>query len=429
MNGRGRYLAAAVTLLAGLPATAWGQTTQNRVGGTATVTGGYSNNPFSEGDSGRSSSPLVTIDLAPTFQHLTERSVLSVFADASLQQYLRRYGRNDSYSGGVDYTLRPAERITAHLRLDLQSQILGSFNNYVPTVLPAVTSGSAATTTATTPAPVVDPSLLLPSTSPLITDVALYGLRNRRRSARLAGDASIGVTARDSVTLSASSEVARYGRTGGLVLGDYEDYGGTVGYQRRVSDYINVGLQGSASLFNYRSGLGNSRSYSLQATASGRLNPLWTFNGALGVSFIDGDDAGSTRATSLSGNVNACRRGQRSTMCAQVARQVSPTGIDGSQYVTTASLNWSKRLDERSSLSLNASYSKVGESGRLRVGLSGVPLETQYGQGSVGYSRQLRQRLNFVASANVRQLFGGSGNRAADFGGQAGLSYHFGDLR
>jgi hypothetical protein len=442
MRIRAHHRAAAAALLAVVPAAAGAQTTENRFGGTASVTGAFSNNPFSETDNGDTTgSAFANIDVSPNFRHLTERSILTAYADANFQQYVRRYGHNESVSGGVDYSLRPAERITTHLALNLSSQILGSVNSYLPTVTaPSLTVVPATTTTnttsspgtTTTPAatPVIDPGLLLPTTSPLLTDVGLYGLRNRRRSAQLSGDTSIGVTARDSLTLSAYGEVTRYGQSGGLILGDYNAYGGTAGYQRRISSYFNVGLQGSASLYDYRSGFGNSRVYSVSATASGRLSPLWSVNGSLGVSFVDGSTAGSTRATSISGSLNACRRGQRSTLCAQAARQVSPTGVGGTQYVTTVGLNWSEQLSERSGLSLNADYSKVG-SGDLRLVSNGLPLQSQYVQATAGYNHQLRRRLGLVASAYVRQLFGGGGNvdRAVDVGGQAGISYRFGDLR
>ena len=433
-----RALAAAA--LAGLvPVAAGAQTTENRFGGSASATLAYSNNPFSQqngnGGTTSTSSPLAVLDVTPTFQHLTEHSVLSISADANLQQYFRRYGGNNSYSGAIDYRLRPAARVSAHLRLDLASAVLGSFNSFVPpvTATPLPVTGAPATTTTVPGAAAngnalpVDPTLLYPS-SPLLTDIGLYGLRTRRRTARASGDASIGVTERDSLTVSTYAEVARYGGgANGVNFGDYEAYSGTLGYQRRVSAYINLGVQGTASLFNYRT-TGSTRVYAVAATATGRLSPHWTLDGSLGASFVSGASAGSTRSTSPSGSVSLCRQGERSVMCAQASRQVSATGVGSSQYVTTAGLNWSRRLSERDGLSLNATYSNIG-GGRVLLVPGGLPLQTQYGQASLGYDRRLRQRLRFVASANVRQLLDGGNGRPADFGGQVGLSYQFGNLR
>lgn len=445
MRCRARLLAAAAVLGA-VPVAVAAQRSENHLGAVASATIAHSNNPFSQanGNGGTTSSPLVILDLTPTFQHLTQRSILSISGDVNLQRYFRNYGSNPSYSAAADYRLRAAERLTTHVRLDLSSAVLGSFNGFVPQVATGTldrTTGIIATTPSTTApgtaanagALPLDPTLLAPST-PLLTDVGLYGFRNRRRTGRLSADAAIGVSERDNLTVSGYAELTRYGDggAGGFLLGDYDAYSGTLGYQRRVSAYINLGVQGSASVFNYRDS-GTTHVYAVEATASGRLSAIWTLTGAFGVSFVDGGGvAGSTRRTSPSGSVNLCRQGERSTLCAQASREVSPSGVSGSQYVTTAGVNWSRRLSERDRLSLNASYSDVGGD-RLLLAPGGVPLQTQYGQATLGYDRQLRQRLRLVASANARQLFGGSGvggtSRPIDVGGQVGLSYQFGDIR
>ena len=434
-----RLLVAAATTLAGaFPVAISAQTTENHVGAVATATLAYSNNPFSEqGGSGRAiSSPLVILDLTPTFQHLTQRSVLTISGDVNLQQYFRGgYGSNPSYSVAADYRLRAAERITGHARVDLSSAVLGSFNSFAPPLATVPATGTIGVTTpgaATTPGGTLplDPTLLVP-TSPLLTDVGLYGLRSRRRSGRVSGDMSIGVTERDNLTVSAYAEATRYGggATGGFLLGNYEAYSATLGYQRRVSAYINLGVQGTASMFDYHDA-GTSHVYAVEATATGRLSPILTLNGAFGVSFVDGGGLGSTRRTSPSGSINLCRQGQRSTMCAQASREVSPTGLSGSQYATVAGVNWSRRLSEHDGLSASASYSSIGGD-RLVLTPNAVPLQTKYAQATLGYDRQLRQRLRLVASANVRQLLGSSfgGSRPVDYGGQIGLSYQFGDVR
>lgn len=406
-----------------LPSAAVAQN-ESRLSADASVTAGYQNNPFTiqGGDTG---SGLVTIDLAPRYQLLTERSTFTVSADADLQQYFRRYGHNENYSGTLDYQGRPSERLTTHARLDLSSAVLGASGGYLPTAPTSLTgigatgTGAAATGTgAAVPVVAVDP--LVP-----ITDIGLFGLRNRRRTVRLSGDASYSVSARDTLTLSAYGEATRYHD---LPAGNYQAYGGSAGYSRRLSDRLTLGLQGSAAAYDYHLGIANTRVYSVQATASGRLNGRWTADGALGVSFVSSDTALSTRSTSLSGNVDLCRRGPLTTLCLQAARQVLPTGLAGSQYVTSAGANWNRQLSEHDSVFLGGSYSKVNGATLLVPGL--LPLQTEYAQANVGYSRQLRERLRLIASANYRQILGsGDAGRPKDFGGQVGLSYRIGDKR
>jgi len=433
----GRALGAIVVVLAGLPFAAAAQT-EDRFSADVSGTAGFSNNPFSTvgNDTG---SAVVTVDVAPRYQLLTQRSTFTLSADANFQQYLKDYGRNDSYSGAVDYQGRPSERVTTHARIDLSSSVLGAFNSYLPVaagtgLIDPITGNGAGVAVGTgtgagvgtTPGGVVAVPVTPVSSLVPVTDIGLFGLRNRRRTARLSGDVGVGVSARDTLTFSGYAEATRYN---GLQVSDYEAYTGTVGYSRRVSDYFDVGLQGSASSFDYRFGQADSRSYSIQATASGRLSPLWTASGALGVSFVDSDTAFSTRSTSLSGNLDLCRRGQFSVMCVEASRQVSPTGVAGSQYFSMIGLNWSRRLDERQNLSLSANYSKIG-GGSTRLTGGALPLQTDYAQAVAGYDRRIGQRLRLVASVNYRQLLGGSdANRPADFGGQVGLSYRIGDPR
>lgn len=400
---------------------------ESRLSADASVTAGYQNNPFTI-QGGNTGSGVVTIDLAPRYQLLTERSAFTVSADADLQQYLRRYGHNENYSGAVDYRGQPSERLTTHARIDLSSAVLGAFGGYLPTIITGpiglagtgATGTSAATTGTGAAAPVVAIDPLVP-----ITDVGLFGLRNRRRTVRLSGDAGYTLSARDTLTLSAYGEATRYHD---LPAGNYQAYGGSAGYSRRLSDRLTLGLQGSAYAYDYRAGIADTRVYSIQATGSGRLNDRWTADGALGVSFVSSQTALSTRSTSLSGNIDLCRRGPLTTLCLQAARQVSPTGLAGSQYVTSAGANWNKQVGEHDSVVLGGSYSKVGGDTRLVSGL--LPLQTQYAQANIGYSRQLRERLHLVASANYRQILGsGDAGRPKDFGGQLGLSYRIGDKR
>lgn len=441
----GAALSAAVLL----PSAARAQR-QERLSADVSASVGFSNNPFATlgNDTG---SALLSVDLAPRYQVLTERSTLTLSADANFQQYLRDYGRNESFSGGIDYQVRASERVTAHGRVDVASSVLGTFNSFLPTgtgIGPSGTGIGTGTGTGTTTGigtgigtgtgsgtgsgsgtgvvPVVPVANLTP-----ITDIALFGLRNRRNLGRASGDVGIGVSARDTLTVSGYAEVTRYD---GLDLGDYQAYSGSAGYSRRVSAQTSVGLRGSASRFDYRTGNADSQAYSAEATISARLNALLTVDGALGVTFVNSDAGRSTTSTSLSGSVNLCRRGQLSIMCAQAARQVSPTGLAGSQYVTSLGFNWSRQLSERDNLSLGGTYSKVGGNGmRLVTGVPGIvqlPLQSEFLGVVAGYDRRLGERLRLVASANYRQLLGGGGaGRPGDIGGQVGVAYRIGDTR
>lgn len=413
-----RLGAIAFTLVA-LPSIATAKTVE-RLSADVSVTAAYSNNPFSltGSDTG---SPLLTLDFAPRYQILTERSTVTLSADANLQQYLSRYGRNDSYSGAVDYVVRPSARVTAHTRLDLSSAVLGAFNGYRPTfVNGTIDTGALPGATA--------PVILIPIATPLIpvTDVGLFGLRSRRNLARFSGDLSFGLSSRDILTLSGYGEATRYNSV--PQFGNYDAYSASLGYSRQITDRITVGLRASASSFYYKTDGSSSRVFPVEVTLSGRLSERWNVDGALGVTLVDNNAVGSTSRTSLSGNINLCRRGELTSMCIQAARQASPTGLVGTQYVTSAGLSWSKRLSERTNLSFSSNYSKVGGD-VVRLLPGNLPLQTEFVQAVVSYDRRITERLRLVLSSNYRQLLNGNAGRPTDFGGLIGLSYRIGNTR
>ena len=412
-------LGAIIFTLLALPSIAAAKTVE-RLSADVSATAAYSNNPFSltGSDTG---SPLLTVDFAPRYQILTDRSTVTVSADASLQQYLHRYGRNDSYSGAADYVVRPNAHITAHTRLDLSSAVLGAFNGYRPTFGTGTIDSGALPGAA---APVVS----IPVATPLIpvTDIGLFGLRSRRNQVRLSGDLSFGLSSRDSLTLSGYGEATRYNTV--PQFGNYDVYSASLGYSRQITDRIMVGLRASGSSFNYKTDNSSSRVFPVEVTVFGRLNERWNVDGALGVTFVDNNAVGSTSRTSLSGNVNLCRRGELTSMCILAARQASPTGLAGTQYVTSAGLSWSKRLSERKNLSFSSNYSKVGgDFARLLPG--NLPLQTEFVQAVVSYDRRITERLRLVLSANYRQLLHGNAGRPTDFAGMIGLSYRIGNAR
>lgn len=425
---RARLALAGAAALASVPGVAAAQ--DGRFSVDVNALAGYANNPFVvEGDD--TGSALVGVDVMPRFALVSERTTVTVSAAARLQQYLRRYSNNESYSGAIDFATRTSERVSFNGRLALASAIVGAGDNYLPgyglpvTVAPLpgdTTGGTGVAPGIGTGIGVVDPGVLVPGYS----DIGLFGLRNRRVSVTGTLGAQIALSERDSLSISGFGEAARFRRL--PLANDYEGYGGTIGYSRQLNSNLRIGLQGSANAYDYRGLTQGSRVYAIEATAGVRLNQYWTLDGALGVSFVNGQVLGSTQQTSLSGNIGLCRRGALSSMCATASRQVRPTGLAGTQYVTTLGGNWSTRLSERENVSLSATYSDVGGN-NLRLPGQVVPLQNKFLRFAAGYDRRLSERLRATAGANYRKLFGFGDDRSADFGGQVGLSYRFGDPR
>ena len=416
---------------------AFAQTTETRMNADVSSSIGYSNNPFSTTGSDTGAG-FVQVDIRPQLRILREHSALTINADANVQQYFNRYTRSDNYSGGVDYNFVPAEYVRAHLNASVQSSLIGSTNDLANRFATVPQPGTVPSTDIG-PAP-VDPINMLPVNTG--TDIGLFGLGARRRTINGGGDVTATLSARDVVTGSAfviNSKFSNSGSTGVIAsaLGDYTGYGGTVGYSRQITGYVQGGLQGSVAKYDYEMVGGDTNVYSIQATTTARINEYWTLNGALGVSFINREVGGSTAA--LSGSLAMCRRGIRVNYCINANRAVLPTGAIGTQVSTSVGGSYAYRITERSNINTSADYSKNSTPSGMSGTVTPVALSNEYLRATIGYDQQLRQRLRLIGSVNYRKIFGGSfigGNviggstrRPSDFGGLIGVAVRLGDIR
>lgn len=397
---------------------------------------GYSNNPFSTTGSDTGAG-FVQVDIRPQLRLLRQNSALTISVDANVQQYFNRYARSDSYSGGLNYSFVPAEHVQGHLSASASSSVVGSSNdlsnqfNIVRPLDPVGTPGTGIGAGSGTV--ITNPISTIPVNAG--TDIALFGTRARRRTLNAGGDVSASLSARDSVNASAFVIDSRYsgGRAADTNIGlfgstgDYTGYGGTVGYSRQIAEYLQAGLQGSGSRYDYSSLGGDTNVYSVQATASARVNTYWSINGALGVSFVQRELNGSQ--TSLSGNLSVCRRGIRSAYCLTANRAVLPTGSLGTQITTSVGGSYSYRLTEHSNISAGADYDRNSVPRVLLGTGNALGIGNEYLRTTLNYDRQLRQRLRMTTSVNYRKIFGSNLNRPSDFGGQIGLALSLGDNR
>jgi hypothetical protein len=357
---------------------------------------GYSTNPFTEiGDD--TGSGVADIQVRPRATLRSERSVIVLSGSAQYQKYFRRYNDAQNYQAALDYSGTPSEHLTTHLGVTYDNSILGSNRGFVGPF---------------------DPTL--PETPTVIgSDLALFGTRDRRSTIGVNGDLSFVLSPRDTITPSAYFVRSRYRR---FSQGNYDGYGGTLAYSRQISERLQLGLQGSASKYDYQGLAGDSTVYTVRGTGSYTFSPRWKVNGAVGVSFIDEQSRGS-RAT-VSGNVNLCRLSELSSLCVALTRSVVPSGFAGTLTETSVGVNYSNRVSERGTIYANAAYSKNGNNNPLLL-FGG----NEYISATVGYERSINERLRMTANTRYRDVFGFGGNRGADYGGQVGVTYKIGDNR
>lgn len=422
-----------------LPVAAEAQET--RTGAVITATTGYSNSPFAE-SSGNNASGFVSLSIAPRATVQTERTTLNVTGLVHLQAYTNRYPLTDSYRLSMDLRNRASARLALFGHIDLATQVLGNDDQFglVGTgglIGPTGPIGSTGGLGSTVDTPIgggtagadstgTDPATT-PTTSPLVTDGALFddigllGSRDRRRSIYGTAGGEYALSARDAVDFSGFVDLARYSRFG--ARSNYNGYGGTIGYSRRVSPTLRAGVQSSVSRFDYRGPQGRTDVVSVEGTLSGKLNQYWTFAASLGVSIIDASSPVTRNSTSASGSLQLCREAQRDVICVAGSRQARATGFNGAQYITSAALSWRHQLNERSRLSADAAYVQQGG----LTTLNGT--QNKYLRTAVTLDRDITERLRGLVSARYRRVFGGMTDRVNDYGGQIGISYRLGALR
>jgi hypothetical protein len=367
-----------------------------RVSADANAGIGYSNNPFTQttGDTG---SIVAEVRVAPQIKLIDEHSTITFSGSAQYQRYLRRYGDSLDWGGALGYSGTPAEHVKANLNVSYASSIVGgsSFD-------PGLT----------------DPSLPNP---PIVsgTDIALFGTRDRVRTLRGNGDLTFALSARDTLAGGAYYIRSRYSQFG--AIGDYDGYGGSLSFSRQVSEYLQLGLQGSVARYDYAGALGDSMIYSTQIAFSATLAPRWKADGSFGVTFVDANVGNSS--TSLSGNLRLCRSSARGDFCLYARRAALPTGVTGVQNETSVGANYSYKVSERGTITASADYTRNGNNQPFIVG------QNEYLRGSLGYERVVKERIRFSVRGQYREIFGGTVKRAPDYGGQLGIAIRLGDTR
>lgn len=366
-----------------------------------TGTAGWSSNPFAETGSGLGSA-YVQVDVRPTISLVQEHSLLALTGVFDYQHYFRNYDDSTDYGVGLDYSGSLNSRLTGHVGVRYDSAIIGGFD--------ALTR-------------VIDPTVPVPpvTTGP---DLALVGTRDRRDTLTFAGDTAYTLSARDSVTANAYYSQSRYG--GVVTASNYDSYGGGLGYSRRVSAHLQLGLQASASRYVYQGLFGNSDVYSLQGTFRDQLSERWTVSGALGVSFSDQSPGGNQ--TNLTGNVQLCRLSPRSILCINASDAVLPTGNTGTVNSKSVGATYLYHLTEHSDFSLSGQYSRNDQPNNRRFPL-GYSVANSYVTLAGEYDRTLSRRVHLIAATHFRKIIGSDLGSPSDFGGSLGISVRFGDTR
>ena len=382
-------VAAIAVVLAGIAAPAMAANVKAKV--ETSVRLGYSTNPFLSAGNNLSSGS-VTGSIDPSLTWVTEKGSVVLSGTYDRTEYLRNYAGVSGYGGGLDVKqkLSPTLDVFGALRYD--SRIIGQN----------------------------DLSLAgAPGTLPIDnTDVNLIGTRQRSNTLQASAGYNWQVSPRDTITGNAAATLTRYpNRAPGS---DSDNYGGTIGYQRAISEKTKVGVSGTVYHISYDTPGLDTLVMQPNVTFSTQFSEAWSFDASLGISFTDLKQPGpgnDQRNTGWAGTADLCHRGRLNNFCFSASRQVSASGFGGTVTRDQLAFNMHQQLTERLGFNGSGSFaqsdSQFAAIGRRRFVTA---------QGGLDY--KLFPNVVVGADAHYRDVFGNrtilgtNQNIKADIGGE-----------
>ena len=377
---------AATSLLAGAADAA-----ATEFAGTLDLRAGYGSNPYLSTVSDGGSVLLGgTLSAGLTSRAARSTTVLSGVVD--IQQNLKRYGRNENFTVGLTRSQQLSERLTVNANVGYANTInpgsiyqntLTSGAIFQNALTPVVSvPGDAASITAI---PVT--SVPIGSFDPSNLDLFTLG----QRSERYSGGAGLTwtPTARDQFSLGGNASRVHYKSFNG----NYDQYGGNVGYLRTLSEKTRVGVNASYSDVqsdNYPA----ARSYNASFVLIQQLTAHWNLNASIG-GILPRGSGGQANNLTLGFNLALCGNYGRSNVCFTGSRQSAPTGIGGLRTDLQGGVTLSYELAEHDHLNGGANVDHSG-SGSI------LPRQNFY-QASLGYSHDVSNRVSIGGSARYQK--------------------------
>jgi len=382
--------AACVALL--LPVAAAAQTRSSTKSADVYVQGGYSTRTGS-GSALSGGSGYLQAGILPRIVLSGPRTTLSADGEVQLYQYFRFNRRDVNYRANASVANQFSQNTSGTLDLRFSDRELDRFTQFVP------------------------------GTGISYVDPALLGTRTRTRSyGAMAGISTI-LSPRSSLNASGGWTGSRYGASStGFGLSNFDTFTGSVGYNRQLSARATIGVQANYQRSTYTSSLfPNSTSYGGAAVFKLRLDPLWTLDATAGAMLRDLGSA-APKDVFFTGTASLCRQGSRSSLCFNASRSVGNSGAAGSDVNLLAAVYYVLKTGLRNSVTLNVEYARS-----TRATVATNLGKREFATGTLGYNRQITERLGLTTSAYFRK---GTGPYALgeDFGGQLGLKYRVGDL-
>lgn len=357
-----------------------------RLTGDISLREGYSSNPFLSSDADTDSG-FAELALSPTYLLTEPLATTKISATYRRTEYYRRVGSSTGLGVSAEHQRQLSGRMTLNLAIQYDSSIAGERQAFVPSIIPGLPQG---------PDQPAEPGQPDVPTGPDLPDIGniqdptVIGIRQRVKSLVVNGSLQTQLTALDIVTLSAQASEQRYNTSR---LADSRTVGTTIGYNRTLSESSSVGARISLERSYYTEPSPDSSIYQPQLTYSGQWGERIRFTAALGGLFITSSDGTTSRG--VSGNLDACRSGERSRLCLTVMRDASASGAGGVRKRFSTSASYSYQLGPYDSFSYNLGYGRY--SGRSRLEPA-----SKYVSQDLTWQERLSERIFGGVSATYR---------------------------
>jgi hypothetical protein len=366
------------------------------------ISAGGSSNPF------LLSGPTTTVGslTASISPHLIITDDLTKFrldAATQLTRYSKIYPRNDSFNltGTVERQISPSAQLRG--RLGFSSSISGTADSFF--LIPNQLDGT--------------------NSIPIIQDVNINGTTVRRRSFSGGIGFSQSFSKNDSIDLSADVIAARFGGGSSINRQEFNYYSQSVGYNRQLNDRTSIGGQVSFGEADYLGGrLGDSTIITPMFTVSHKVSSAFKLDAGLGGSFSRVNNlVGRTNSSSLAARLNMCYQGEAQNLCFGVLRSSLPSTSNGVRTQTSFNMGYSYILNQKDSLTANASYARAGTS---ILGASG-PVEFVSGGGA--FNHKFTDRISGFARGSYSNTLQSGVYRKPSIQAGIGISLRLGGNR
>ena len=339
-------------------------------------------------------------EITPQFVSTNEISTFDVRGDARLDQYIRRYSRDESYSVDADYSRKLSGRMTIRAGAAFRS----SRSNAQDILFNPASTGIP---TADIPEP--------------IKDVTAFGQRIRSTNIEVRGGAGFVLGPRQKADIDVSLTQYRYG---GVGLFDYQTASQDARYTRQLSERTSVYGRARFTEVNYFGRQnGDGLIISPALGISKQLTSTINLSLDVGASFsnVVQFDGSHAKITAFAFRGKLCSQRETTRVCLNADRSSQPTALGHIQTLTRVELDYDRKLSENDRLLVTASFSRTSESSA-----NFVDVPASFVGALAEYSHRTSKRLTLFASANFADIYESGIARRANVQARVGIRFRFG---